>query len=138
MDDDDNGGDELRLCFSAPTFFGVVGCLSLFATAIQRRGRCRCHQTPGSGSPHRSPPCFQLLIVVRHRTCPPTASWSLALGPPTTTRAARSPRRPGLKSSRKGEPSMRKLHHGKSLIPHLDSRISEVSTSSMRATSSKF
>jgi hypothetical protein len=35
---DDDGGDELRLRFSAPTFFGVVGRLSLFTMAIRRRG----------------------------------------------------------------------------------------------------
>ena len=38
MDDDDDGGDELRLHFSPPTFFAAVDLLSLFAMAVRRRG----------------------------------------------------------------------------------------------------
>jgi hypothetical protein len=34
MEDDDDGGDELRLHFSAPTFFVGVDLLSLFAMAV--------------------------------------------------------------------------------------------------------
>jgi hypothetical protein len=37
MEDDDNGGEELRLLFSAPTFVGDVDLLSLFAMAVRRR-----------------------------------------------------------------------------------------------------
>jgi hypothetical protein len=37
MEDDDDGGEELRLLFSAPTFVGDVDLLSLFAMAVRRR-----------------------------------------------------------------------------------------------------
>jgi hypothetical protein len=37
MEDDDDGGEELRLRFSAPTFVGTVDLLILFAMAVQRR-----------------------------------------------------------------------------------------------------
>jgi hypothetical protein len=35
MEDDDDGDDELRLRFSAPTFFSGVDLLSLFAMAVR-------------------------------------------------------------------------------------------------------
>jgi hypothetical protein len=37
MEDDDDGGKELLLRFSAPTFFGTVDLPSLFAMADRRR-----------------------------------------------------------------------------------------------------
>jgi hypothetical protein len=37
MEDDDDSGEELRLRFSAPTFFVAVNLLSLFAMAVRRR-----------------------------------------------------------------------------------------------------
>jgi hypothetical protein len=37
MEDDDDGGDELRLRFSAPSFVDAVDLLSLFAMAVRRR-----------------------------------------------------------------------------------------------------
>jgi hypothetical protein len=38
VDDDDDGGDELRLHFSPATFFDAVDLLSLFAMAVRCRG----------------------------------------------------------------------------------------------------
>jgi hypothetical protein len=36
MEDNVDGGDELRLRFSAPTFFAGVDILSLFTMAVRR------------------------------------------------------------------------------------------------------
>jgi hypothetical protein len=37
VEDDEDGGDEMRLHFCAPSFIGVVDLLSFFAMAVQRR-----------------------------------------------------------------------------------------------------
>ena len=37
MEDDDDGGDEMRLRFSAPSFVGAVDLLSFLAMAVRRR-----------------------------------------------------------------------------------------------------
>jgi hypothetical protein len=37
MEDDDDGGDEMLLRFSAPSFVGAVDLLSFFAMAVRRR-----------------------------------------------------------------------------------------------------
>jgi hypothetical protein len=37
LEDDDDGGDEMRLRFSAPSFVGAVDLLSFFAMAVRRR-----------------------------------------------------------------------------------------------------
>jgi hypothetical protein len=37
MEDDDDGGDEMLLHFSAPSFVGAVDLLSFFAMAVRRR-----------------------------------------------------------------------------------------------------
>jgi hypothetical protein len=46
MEDDDDGGEELRLRFSAPTFFASVDLLNLFVMAV----RCRPTLTLPSNS----------------------------------------------------------------------------------------
>jgi hypothetical protein len=98
----------------------------------------RFHRTPGSCSPRRPPPCFQSPRAVHRQTRPHTASSSPAWLPPPATRAARPPRRQGSKSPATGEQSVRNFHPRGSPIPRPNSGRSEVSTSSVRATSSKF
>jgi hypothetical protein len=138
MEDTDDGGEELCLRFSAPTFFAAVDLLSLFAMAVRRR------PTPTLplnswillSSPTTS--LFQPPRAVRSWTHPRTASSSLAWTPPTTTHAATPPRRLGSKSPATGEQSVLIFHPRRSPNPRPDSGRSKVSTSSVCAASSKF
>jgi hypothetical protein len=132
MDDDDDGGDELRLRFSTPTFFA----------------RCRPSQPlRDGGSTSRNTNAvtklLDLALHAAHLLASSRREWSVS-GPPahglfepsfgasSDDPRARPPRQQGSKSPGKGEPSVQKFHPDGSPIPRPDSGRSEVSTSSVR------